>query len=401
MKKLIILFLLLPVLLLAQTSKDMIINRMIDAIQKTKGVSYESVYTYFQPTPAADTVQTWNFAAKYYFQMNEYDSLYSMNFVFEKREKTFNFDFFEQVVYNGQIFYSKEPVIAEKIPDPKFRLLDILNRFSKVALDRTITSQLPYIYKQITKQPKEKIKVLNDTIIGDQLLHRISFADVYNPFDELVVWVDSKTFLPAMVVNFSNRTKTPQLMYKNKISKYIFDSEKKDNTQKFQVDRFLVDANQLDTESQTTKYNKIPQRLPIGTVIPKLNEISVFGDSVRIGNRKNDVLLLYMGMINCCPCVKSVPHLKRIYQNFHTSPDFRLVAYYPYDPPQILKKYALKEGLKFEICSGNKLTSGALGIRLFPDFVLIDRSGKIVKWYSYNENISDVLIKDIQKLLMK
>lgn len=400
MKKLIILLLFLPVMLLAQPSKDMIINRMIDAIKKTKGVSYESVYTYYQTTPA-DTVQTWNNAAKYYFQMNEYDSLYSMNFVFEKREKSFNNDYFEQVVYNGQIFYSKEPVINQKIPDPKFKQLDISNPHAISALDKIIKSQLPYIYKQITKLPKEKIRLLNDTIIGEQIFHRISFADDYNPFYELVVWVDSKTFLPSSVVNFSNVNKTPQLIYKNEISNYIFDSEKKDNTQKFQVDRFLVDANQLDTESQITKFNKIAQRLPVGSVIPELNEVSVFGHPVTIGNKKNEVLLLYMGMIGCCPCIKSVPHLKRIYQNFCTSPDFRLIAYYPYDPPQILKKYALKEDLKYDICSGNKQTSNALGIRQFPDFVLINGSGKILKWYSYNENISDVLIKDIQQLLEK
>ncbi|MGE5411417.1 MAG: TlpA family protein disulfide reductase [Clostridiales bacterium] len=400
MKKLIILHLFLPVMLLAQPSKDMIINRMIDAIKKTKGISYESVYTYYQTTPA-DTVQTWNNAAKYYFQMNEYDSLYSMNFVFEKREKSFNNDYFEQVVYNGQIFYSKEPVVNQKIPDPKFKQLDISNPHAISALDKIIKSQLPYIYKQITKLPKEKIRLLNDTIIGEQLIHQISFADDYNPFFELVVWVDSKTFLPAMVLNYSNVTKTPELMYTNGISNYIFDSEKKDNTQKFQVDRFLVDANQIDTESQITKFNKIAQRLPVGSVIPELNEVSVFGHPVTIGNKKNEVLLLYMGLIGCCPCIKSVPHLKRIYQNFYTSPDFRLIAYYPYDPPQILKKYALKEDLKYDICSGNKQTSDALGIRQFPDFVLINRSGKILKWYSYNENISDVLIKDIQKLLEK
>lgn len=400
MKKLIILHLFLPVMLLAQPSKDMIINRMIDAIKKTKGISYESVYTYYQTTPA-DTVQTWNNAAKYYFQMNEYDSLYSMNFVFEKREKSFNNDYFEQVVYNGQIFYSKEPVVNQKIPDPKFKQLDISNPHAISALDKIIKSQLPYIYKQITKLPKEKIRLLNDTIIGEQLIHQISFADDYNPFFELVVWVDSKTFLPAMVLNYSNVTKTPELMYTNGISNYIFDSEKKDNTQKFQVDRFLVDANQIDTESQITKFNKIAQRLPVGSVIPELNEVSVFGHPVTIGNKKNEVLLLYMGLIGCCPCIKSVPHLKRIYQNFCTSPDFRLIAYYPYDPPQILKKYALKEDLKYDICSGNKQTSDALGIRQFPDFVLINRSGKILKWYSYNENISDVLIKDIQKLLEK
>lgn len=400
MKKLIILLLFLPVMLLAQPSKDMIINRMIDAIKKTKGVSYESVYTYYQTTPA-DTVQTWNNAAKYYFQMNEYDSLYSMNFVFEKREKSFNNDYSEQVVYNGQIFYSKEAVVNQKIPDPKFKQLDISNPHSIIALDRIIKSQLPYIYKQITKLPKEKIRLLNDTIIGEQLLHQISFADDYNPFFELLVWVDSKTFLPAMVMNYNNIPKTPQLMYTNRISNYIFDSEKKDNTQKFQVDRFLVDANQLDTESQITKFNKIAQRLPVGSVIPELNEVSVFGHPVTIGNKKNEVLLLYMGMIGCCPCIKSVPHLKRIYQNFCTSPDFRLIAYYPYDPPQILKKYALKEDLKYDICSGNKQTSNALGIRQFPDFVLINGSGKILKWYSYNENISDVLIKDIQQLLEK
>lgn len=400
MKKLIILHLFLPVMLLAQPSKDMIINRMIDAIKKTKGISYESVYTYYQTTPA-DTVQTWNNAAKYYFQMNEYDSLYSMNFVFEKREKSFNNDYFEQVVYNGQIFYSKEPVVNQKIPYPKFKQLDISNPHAISALDKIIKSQLPYIYKQITKLPKEKIRLLNDTIIGEQLIHQISFADDYNPFFELVVWVDSKTFLPAMVLNYSNVTKTPELMYTNGISNYIFDSEKKDNTQKFQVDRFLVDANQIDTESQITKFNKIAQRLPVGSVIPELNEVSVFGHPVTIGNKKNEVLLLYMGLIGCCPCIKSVPHLKRIYQNFCTSPDFRLIAYYPYDPPQILKKYALKEDLKYDICSGNKQTSDALGIRQFPDFVLINRSGKILKWYSYNENISDVLIKDIQKLLEK
>jgi len=342
MKKSIILLLFLPVILWAQSSKEMVINQMIDVLKKTKGISYESVYTYYQPTPA-DTVETHNFAARYYLQMNEHDSLYSMNFVFEKREKSFNYDFFEQVVYNGHFFYSKEPVVNHKIPDPKFRQLDISSPYSKVALDKSIISQLPYIYKQITKLPKEKIRLLNDTIVEKRIYHRISFADVYNPYFELVVWVNSETFLPTTVMYFANLTKTPQLLYRNEINNYRFDSETKDNTLKLQVDKFMVDANQLNSENQNTASNKIIQQLPVGTVIPELNEISVLGHPISIGNKQNDILLIYMGMINCCPCVKSIPHLKRIYQNFCTSSDFRIIAYYPYDQPQILKNMHQKK----------------------------------------------------------
>ena len=401
MKQLILLLLFVPVVLLSQPSKNKIINQIVDAIRKTKGVSYESLYTLYQPTPA-DSVLTWNFAEKCYFQMNEYDSLYSMSFNFEKREtRQFHFDDFEQIVYNGQIFYSKEPVVNGVIPDPKFRQLDISSPHSIIALEKSIKGEIPYIFKQITKLPPEKINLLNDTILGEHSFKRISFKDEDDPFREFIVWVDSKTFLPSVVVNFANLRKTPQLMYKNEISNYRFDSEEGDFAKKLVVDRFIVDANQLDTESQVTKFGKIPQRLPVGTVIPVLNDVSVLGNPVTIGDRKADVILVYMGMIGCCPCVKSVPHLKRIYQQFSASPGFRLVAYYPYDPPKLLQKYALKEGLKFEICSGSKETSNALGIRMFPDFVLIDWSGKIVKWYSYDENISDVLIKDIQKLLKK
>jgi hypothetical protein len=108
-------------------------------------------------TPA-DTTMTIKFLSKFTYMINEYDSLYQMNFRYDKREKTFNFDRLKSLVYNGQYFYSVEKIEDNQIPEPSYRIQDITKSSGKIALQNSIEGQLPFVYKYLTtKTPKEII----------------------------------------------------------------------------------------------------------------------------------------------------------------------------------------------------------------------------------------------------
>ena len=89
----------------------------------------------------------------------------------------------------------------------------------------------------------------------------------------------------------------------------------------------------------------------------------------------------------------------KVDQTFHANDKFEMCAFYPYDPPAIVKKYVRDNKLAYPVCAGNKQIVKDYGLHAFPDFLLIDKDGKRYKWYRYSDKISDVLITDIKKLI--
>ncbi len=189
-------------------------------------------------------------------------------------------------------------------------------------------------------------------------------------------------------------------MYSNELRNYQF--REQGNTEfpsGTWINQFIVNANQIDTETDNVRPVQIPEHKKIRSLAPEIKDCTVTGKELHLLPSEQKIRLLYFGMLNCCPCVKSTPHLIKIARTFHTDNIFEMVAFYPYDPPVILKKYVRDNNLPYPVCAGNKQIVKDYGLHAFPDFLLIDKDGKLYKWYRYSDKISDVLITDIKKLI--
>lgn len=398
MKTIILVLLFIPLLLSAQISKDEIVNTTIERIQKTKAGSYESIYTNYQPT-AADTVMKWYYAGKFSYQINEFDTLCGMSFSYEKREKTFNFDRIQRQVYNGYYYFSNQSILNDVIPEAEYRLLDLAKPSVKEVLRKYGYGQLFHIYHVLRSYPADQISIIPDTTISKQKYHRLQFKEE-NPFFGYIVWINADSYLPDFVYRYAYVAKTPQLIYRTELRNYQFLAEGNEVfPSKNWIDQFTVDASLIDTETKGTTFTPIQEHIKIKSLAPEINDTTVSGEALQLTSNDKKVRLLYFGMLNCGRCFMSTPHLIKVNQTFCTNNEFEMYAFYPYDPPAIIKKYVRDNDLDYPVCAGDKQIVVDYGLRAFPDFLLIDRDGKLYKWYRYSEKISDELILDIKGLM--
>ncbi|WP_321373043.1 redoxin domain-containing protein [uncultured Draconibacterium sp.] len=379
-----------------KAQKQELVQQVISAIKKTEGATYESTSIIQVSTPA-DTIMTIKFLSKFTYMINEYDSLYQMNFRYDKREKTYNFDRLKSLVYNGQYFYSVEKIEDNQIPDPSYRIQDITKSSGKIALQNSIEGQLPFVFKNLTTKTSEEIIFKSDSVFEDKQFHRLAFMT--DPIYEFEVWIDNETKLPSRVVKIAhiNRNK-PQIIETNEFNNFqFFKNESGEIVDSYFINQFSVNENSIQLVSDNNRI--IPTHLKNGKSVPELNQQTVLNSTINITPSNQKVKLMYFGMINCCPCIKSIPHLKKINSEFKENAHFEIMAFYPYDPPSILKKYVKKEELTFPVCAGGKEVVAAFGLHSYPDMLLTDKEGKVYKWYNYSEDMDTKIIAEINQLL--
>ncbi|WP_423129877.1 TlpA family protein disulfide reductase [Gaoshiqia sp. Z1-71] len=395
-----LILLLFPLWVSAQISKDELINKTINAIQESKAGSYESIYTNYQQTEA-DTMMKWYYAGKLSYEINDYDTLCGMNYSFEKREKTFNFDRIERQVYNGYYYYANQDILDDMIPDVRYNLFNLQDPNTIKVLRKHVDGQIPQIFRVLKSYPKDQITMAPDTIVNNQKFYQLRFKDE-NPFFGYVVWVDAKSYLPFFVYRYGYTTKKPQLLYANELRNYTFREQgNKEFISETGISQFVVDANQIDTETTQRETVQIKEHKKIHSLATEIKVHTVTGESLYLSPNDKKIRLLYFGLLNCCPCVKSTTHLIQVDRTFHANDNFEMCAFYPYDPPEIVKKYVKDNNLNYPVCAGNKQIVKDYGLHTFPDFLLIDKDGKLYKWYRYSDKISDVLITDIKKLIAR
>ena len=395
-QKLLIFALLFLINPICHAQEKELVQQVISAINETEGATYESTSIMKISTPA-DTTMTIKFLSKFTYVINEYDSLYQMNFRYDKREKTFNFDRLKSLVYNGQYFYSVEKIEDNQIPEPSYRIQDITKSSGKIALQSSIEGQLPFVYKYLTTKTSNEIIIKSDSVFENKQFHRLAFMS--DQIYEFEVWIDDETKLPERVIKIAhvNRNK-PQIIEINEFSNFqFFKNQMGETASPYLINQFNVNENNIQYIPDAN--STISNLLSKGKIVPEISEKSVLNSSVKITASNNKVKLIYFGMINCCPCIKSIPHLKKINNEFNGNNQFEMMAFYPYDPPSVLKKYVEKENLEFPVCAGGKEVVGAFGLHSYPDILLTDKNGKVYKWFNYSDDMEDKIISDIKRLL--
>ena len=128
------------------------------------------------------------------------------------------------------------------------------------------------------------------------------------------------------------------------------------------------------------------------------------GEKERMAQHRGDVVLLHFWATWCRPCVKEMPSLQRLYQQFRAK-DFTLLAVSLDVRKKDLKRFGRRNGLRFPVYfdPGRVVYQQIVGgLEVLPRSFLIDKKGRIVQSYAGARHLaSPSTIADIRRLLAR
>ena len=393
---------LFPLLTAAQQNKEQIIDNTIKAIHDSKAGAYDIKVTHRIET-VIDTVLYSYDIGKFSYHINDNDTIMGMKFSYDIRKTHLNLDKIESQVYNGVYYFSSQDVKDNNIPDPQYRILDVKKPIIRKIIRGYQKDQLSNLYNILRKTEKDKFKLLSDTIIGKDKFHRFEFINPDDPFHKYDIYVNSESYLPVSISCFSNVNKCSELKSVSKFENFRTANQlNNDGVPNVIVNQHDVDPNYIVTTETKKKYGPM-KHIPAGTVMPEIHDETIYGDQLELKPGDHKVRLILFAQANCDGNTKFMPEIKTINKAFKTHDGVEVFAFFPNDDPAFMRKYIKdwQTHLTMPVCAGKKDVVEKFGLHGYPDVVLVNDEGKIVKWYEAIPGDSTAIIKDINKLLGK
>lgn len=393
---------LFPLLTSAQQNKEQIIDNTIKAIHDSKAGVYDIKVTHRIET-VIDTVLYSYDIGKFSYHINDNDTIMGMNFSYDVRNKDYNWDRVDSQVYNGVYYFSSQKVRDNNIPDPQYRILDVKKPIIQKIIRGYQKDQLSNLYNILRKTEKDKFRQLSDTIIGKDKIHRVEFRDPDDPFHTYEVSIDSESYMPVSISYCGHPDNRRQLLTTTDFENFRTANQlNNDGGPNVIVNKHDVDPNYIVT-SETKKTYEPRKHIPAGTVMPEIHDLTIYGDQVDIKPGDHKVRLIYFALANCNGNSLFMPDIKTINEAFKTHNGVEVYAFFPYDDPAFIRKYIRdwQTHLTMPVCAGKKDVVDNFGLHSYPDVLLVNDEGKVVKWYEAVPGDSTAIIKDINKLLGK
>jgi len=128
------------------------------------------------------------------------------------------------------------------------------------------------------------------------------------------------------------------------------------------------------------------------------------GETVKLSDYRNKIVLLNFMATWCHWCQKEMPHLQKLYEKF-SGRDFAIVVVFQdKEGASVVEPFMDVSGYTFAISSGLLDPTGEVGdlysVTGTPTTLLIDRAGKVIAWgMGYRNWASQASIDLIEKLL--
>ena len=127
-------------------------------------------------------------------------------------------------------------------------------------------------------------------------------------------------------------------------------------------------------------------------VVPPVTLTTVAGESLRLDELDGHVLLVNFWATTCAVCIREMPKLAELYEQYRPRGFRTLAVAMPYDPPHRVLDYLKRHPLPFDVA----LDIEARVLRAFgdvpgtPTSFLIDKQGNIVRKYLGEPDFRDL-----------
>lgn len=139
-----------------------------------------------------------------------------------------------------------------------------------------------------------------------------------------------------------------------------------------------------------------PKPLPIDTIAPLWTLISLTGEKINLNDLKGQIVLLDFFYSGCHPCVKALPFLQALHQNYRDK-GLTVIGIDPHDQlNDEIVQFLAKKGVTYKILLDlDKEALKKYRVFGYPTIFLIDRKGKII----YAPYINDY--KELEEMIKK
>ena len=132
----------------------------------------------------------------------------------------------------------------------------------------------------------------------------------------------------------------------------------------------------------------------VGSKFPYFDKLDINNNKISSGDLKDKITVINFWNIKCIPCIKEMPDLNRIMEEYNKLGNYKFIAFTFNTKEQIENLFASRKDVKFDylqIPSSGDIQN-ALGIRFNPISFILDGDGTILYMkvgYSH-KNISDI-----------
>jgi len=122
------------------------------------------------------------------------------------------------------------------------------------------------------------------------------------------------------------------------------------------------------------------------------------GNSIKLSELRDKVVVLNFWFIKCKPCITEIPHLNEL-KVLYNSNDIEFLAI-TFDKKEMVEEFLQEHNFNYNIATNAMDAIKIHGVNSFPTNMVINQKGEIVsKEIGYRTNIKDVLKASIDKLL--
>lgn len=246
-----------------------------------------------------------------------------------------------------------------------------------------------------------KIQMLPDSVPGHFIVS-ISYPDDES-FSKMkkMVWVKKDDFVIDKIT-YNVRFQGQWQYNEWNLSDIGFDNVKKE-----ELDNSIKKISGIyKTEEYTPPTEADYALLKNGLPAPEFSGVNFqTGASVTLKDFKNKLLILDFSYMSCMPCIKAIPHLVGIVEQFGKK-NVAVLAMNSKDGDekgkQKLPEFISKNKMNYPLVLTGSRTDSAYNVKAYPSLYLIDKKGKILfSQLGFAENLGDTLKTIIEKELKK
>lgn len=146
---------------------------------------------------------------------------------------------------------------------------------------------------------------------------------------------------------------------------------------------------------------RIKATIGIGKPAKDFSTTLISGEKFSLSNLKGKVILIDFWATWCPPCVKGVPHLKKLYKKYKDK-NFEIIGISLDKKKELVDEYISKERIEWKMIYSGKAWADDIArsykVNLIPSYWVIDKEG-ILRDFGFHLRDEHKLAKAIEKLL--
>ncbi|MBM3360034.1 MAG: TlpA family protein disulfide reductase [Betaproteobacteria bacterium] len=132
--------------------------------------------------------------------------------------------------------------------------------------------------------------------------------------------------------------------------------------------------------------------------VPEITVTSITGETIELYQEKNKFTIINFWATDCPGCIKEMPSLVALYNQFKGQGLQIIAVSMSYDPPNQVLNFTQKNNIPFPVVLDldSNIARSFENVRLTPTSILIDKNGKIIDKVigELNFNKLNVLLKE-------